>query len=110
MIAVISNKNHSGDCDNLFCDISCKRCLFRSLVHHLADITQTSALFRIFGGAIASACVLCRYNFFQDDGSAVSHIIVYNPAFRIVKTIADQLIVLEFMIIKPGNMHSGIFP
>jgi len=102
-----SNKNYSGNGD-IFLKLLNKRSLVRSLVHHLADITQTSSLFRIFNGAVASARFLFRCNFFQDGGSAVFHIIVFNLFLRIIKAKANQHVSLEFMIIKPGHMHAGI--
>jgi hypothetical protein len=108
MMVLTSKNKLSGNGDKFYWKFSNKRCLVRSLVHHLADITQTSSIFRIFDGAGASARFLFRCDFFQDGGSAVFHIIVFNLFLRIIKAMANQHVILEFMVINSGNLHADI--
>jgi hypothetical protein len=61
-------------------------------VHHLADVSQTSAAFGIFVGAVTATCLLLRCDFFNDQRSPVFDEILFDIICRISKTMAYQVI------------------
>jgi hypothetical protein len=59
------------------------------LVHHLADVGNTSAAFGIFGRALASTHSFFGQNFFHNRGLAVLPQIDLNIFIGVMETIAN---------------------
>jgi hypothetical protein len=66
-----------------------KYALARNPVHHLANVSQASATFWVFGVTLAIPEFFLALDSFQDRRSAIVHIILSDILFGISKTVAD---------------------
>ena len=69
--------------------------VYHNLVHHLADIGQTSPPLRIFVNAITPACFFFCCDLFHNQRLAVLDEILLNIVFCISKTVTDEVVYLR---------------
>ena len=77
--------------------------VFCSTVHHLAEISDASASLWIFRSTITPAGLFFSSYFFQNRGSPVIPVIVFDLFFCIMEAITNRVIVFEMVLISANN-------
>jgi len=78
-------------------------------VHHLADISKTSAAFGIFGCALTNSSFLIGHDFFHDPGLSVLKNIPFNVCISVSETVANLFVTHLFFSIIPHNKKKSAF-